>query len=108
MILGIISFVFGLLGIYGFFINNLFLLFLGMGITILEHAIGIFAGGQKGLTTIWLSLLCSFGMAIGGYNWIQAIAICLCFENVICFILGGLLLIVVGKKMYKQENIDIK
>lgn len=93
MIVGTVSTIFSLLGIYGFFAGNLFLLYLGMICVILEHGIGIFSGQEKGLTTVWLALFASLVMMARGTNWLQSIALCLCFESTIMFILGFLLII---------------
>lgn len=101
MILGICSTIFAGLGIYGFFNDNLTLLYIGMGCVILEHLIGIMSGEQKGLSTVWLSLLASFGMMAGGLPWLESFAVCLCFEGVIAFVLGVILLIFIG---YKTKN----
>lgn len=109
MILGIITTIFSSLGIYGFFTNNYVLLYIGMGFVIFEHAIGIRSGQQKGLTTVWISLLFAFGMICAGSNWINAIALCLCFEGTICFILGIILMffsIICSIKKQNKNNID--
>lgn len=105
MIIGVISTIFSSLGIYGFFTDNLFLLYLGMIFVILEHCIGILSGQEKGLTTVWMALLISFGMTAGGMNLLQAIALCLCFEGTICFILG--LIVMFSSGTYNQSKQDI-
>lgn len=104
MILDIISTIFSSLGIYGFFSNNIVLLYLGMIFVILEHSIKICTKQEKSLTTVWFALLISFGMMAGGINWLKSIALCLCFEGTICFILGIILMIFVDKSINKAES----
>lgn len=104
MIVGIISTIFSSLGIYGFFSGNLFLLYLGMTCVIIEHVIGILLGEEKGLTTVWMSLLVSFGLMAGGINWLQAIAVCLCFEGTICFVLGLVMIVFFANYTSKNEK----
>ena len=104
MILGICSTIFAGLGIYGFFNDNLTLLYIGMGCVILEHLIGILSKQQKSLTTVWLALLASFGMMAGGIYWLEALALCLCFEGVICFVLGLIMIIMFGTYLNKKQS----
>lgn len=94
MILGTISFILSCLGIYGYFSENFILLYIGLGAVIVEHFIGIYSGEQKGLSTVWLAIICAVGMIIGGFNPLNAIALCLCFEGSICYVLGIILIIV--------------
>lgn len=103
MILGIISTIFAGLGIYGFFSGNLFWLEIGMICVIIEHIIGIVKKEQKSLNTVWIALLVSFGLMAGGVNPFEAIAICLCFEGVICFVLG-LVIMILFYNMQKNNN----
>ena len=104
MIVGIISTIFSSLGIYGFFTGNLFLLYLGMLCVIIEHTIGIISKQERGLTTVFIALIISIILMINGINWLQAIAICLCFEGTICFILGCIMMILIGNKMKSAPN----
>lgn len=104
MVLGIISTIFSSLGIYGFFTGNLFLLYFGMLCVIIEHIIGIISKQEKGLATVFIALIVSIILMINGTNWLQAIAICLCFEGTICFILGCIMMILVGNKMKSASN----
>ena len=104
MILGIVSTIFSSLGIYGFFSGNLFLLYLGMTFVIIEHCVGLFSGQEKSLITVWFAFLVSFGMAAGGVNWFQALALCLCFEGTIGFVLGIALMLFCGALLYKKDN----
>ncbi len=107
MLVGFIGFIFAVLGIYGFYTANIVLLYLGMSFTILEHIIGIISGQQKGLGTVWLALFICLILIINGVNWLQSIAICLCFENVISFVLGLILLLIVGKIQNEEKEEDV-
>ncbi len=108
MILGIVTSIFAGLGIYGFFNDSLTLLYIGMGFVIFEHLVGILSGQQRGFSTAWLALFISFGLMISGVYWLEAIAVCLCFEGLICFILGLLMLVIAGthsaEKNRKENN----
>ena len=104
MIIGIISTILSSLGIYGFFCGNMFLLYIGMVSVILEHVIGIYTGQEKSLSTVWIAILVSFGMMIGGINWLQALALCLCFEGTVCFVLGIVLMLFVNNAIQKSDN----
>ena len=104
MIIGIISTIFSSLGIYGFFCGNMLLLYLGFLSVIIEHIVGIYTGQEKSLGTVWIAILISFGMMANGINWLQAISVCLCFEGTICFVLGLLLMLFVGKNSQNFEN----
>lgn len=101
MVLGIIVTIFSLLGIYGYFSSNFVLLYIGLAFVILENIIGITSGEQKSLSTVWFALLFAIGMIFAGVNWIKAIAVCLCFESAICFFLGLILMVFMGKSMKK-------
>lgn len=98
MILGAITTIVSILGIIGFYINNFILLYLGLFSAIIEHSIGIYTGEEKSLITVWFALLIALGFIFSGMNWLKAIAICLCFENVLCFILGSILMIFMVRK----------
>lgn len=104
MIIGIIVFIFCVLGIFGYFDGNILLTYIGFAFASIEHVLGIYTGAEKGLTTVWMAALCAFGMAIAGNNLIESIAICLCFENVISFSLGVILLCTVGVATSKLEE----
>lgn len=104
MILGIIVFILSSLGIYGFFTNNLFFLYIALVAIILEYLIGYFSAQLKSLAPIWLTFIVAFGMICAGFNWLIAISICLCFENVILFILGIIMMIIIYLRAKKIEN----
>ena len=78
--------------------------YIGFALAVIEHIIGIYTGEEKGLTTVWLSILCALGMTFAGNNLFESIAICLCFENVICFGLGIILVAVTGVAMSKTQK----
>ena len=86
MILGIIVFILSSLGIYGFFNNRLYLLYIALGAIILEYLVSYFTGQLKSPTPIWLTLIAAFGMICAGFNWLISISICLCFENIFSLI----------------------
>lgn len=89
MILNIITFIFSILGIIGFYNNSTTLLFLGMVIVLLEIIIEFLSGQLKTLTTcilaIIIGIICTKDILVGT-------AIGLCFESVIMSFSGWLLL----------------
>ena len=112
MVLGLIIFIVCLLGIVGFYEGNLTLTYLGMILGIIEHIIGITTGQEKGLTTLWLAFWLAVGGTFAGNNFFEMLAICVCFENVICFGLGLLLflcagigMLIYGKKEKETQKI---
>lgn len=106
MIIGLIVFIFCTLGVYGYYDGNIALTYIGFGLAIIEHIIGISSGAEKGATTIILSILCALGMAFAGNNLIESIAICLCFENVISFVFGIIIMLIMGKTISNTEVRD--
>lgn len=104
MILGIIVFILSSLGIYGFFTNNLYFLHIALVAIILEYLIGYFSGQLKKLMPPYFTLIAIFYMICAGFNWLIAISVCLCFENVILFILGIIMMIIVYLRAKKLEN----
>lgn len=108
MILGIIATIFSLLGIYGYFSGNTIFLYIGLSFVIVEHIVGIVSGKQKSLSTVWIALLFAIGMIFAGVNWIQAIAVCLCFESTICFFAGLLVIFFIRKSVKSNKEKYIK
>lgn len=104
MLLGFLVYIFAILGIYGFFTENLVLTYIGLVLCIIETIIGITSGQQKGFSTEVLTFWCAVGMYIGGNEFLPSLAICFCFENVILFSIGLLLLIITGGFMIKKEK----
>lgn len=104
MVIGFVVFIFCILGIYGYFDGNIILTYIGLILAVLEHIWGITSGQQKGFSTGWIAIICAIGMSCGGYNILESIAICMCFENVIIFSLGILLFIVTGIAMSKAPK----
>jgi len=100
---GIIVFVLSCFGIYGFFCGNLTLLYVGFGAVCLEHFMGISSGAEKGITTIIIALLVAVAMILKGYSVLISIAICMCFESVICFLLGLILITFLGIASIKNK-----
>lgn len=108
-IFSIITFIFSVLGAYGFFVDNMFLIYIGFSMVIIEIIFEAITG--QNLFTVWLALLISIGLIFGGVNWFKAITICLCFENILCFLTGTILLISIKflsqtNKMVNIENTD--
>lgn len=93
MILSIIVAIFSILGIYGFYSSNVIFLYIGMGAVLIEHIVDLYSGEKKKFFSTCLALCFAFGMIIAGINWIQSIAVCLCFEYLIFSILSLLFLI---------------
>ena len=92
----IIIFIFCILGIAGYFNDILWLTYVGMGLGIVDHILGVLSGMQKSLNTLWLAILFGIGMSFAGNGLLQSIAICICFENVISVTLGLVLMIITG------------
>lgn len=104
MIIGTVVFIFCILGIYGYYSGNLFLTYLGLILAVLEHVIGISTGEEKGLTSVWIAFFCALVMTFAGNNFIKSIAICMCFENVICFVLGMIMIVIFGTLSNKKTK----
>lgn len=101
-----ITFIFSVLGIYGFFVDNLTLIYIGFSVMIIKIILEAIIG-QK-LYTVWIALLVSIGLILGGVNWIKAITICLCFENTLYYFFAFIILIVIKifSKTNKMVNIE--
>ena len=95
MLLGIICFIFAIAGIVGFY-NDLYILtYISFGLSIFECLLGKSEGTLKSIrTTIIAGVV---GWIIVGEFWLGA-AIGVCFENVIMFI-GGCLMIIIGSSI---------
>ena len=102
MILGIIVFILSSLGIYGFFNDISTLLYIALAAVLFEYLLGYFSGQLKNLGGMWFAIICALGMITAGYNWLIAISLCLCFENIISFILGLILMFIVSRKIKKE------
>lgn len=93
MLLGIITTILNLIGIYGYFSGHYTLLVIGAIATIVESLIGFFSGAQKGFglaTMIFFSFLCF----IFERTPFKAITLGLCFDGAIMFF-GGLIIILI-------------
>lgn len=95
MILGTFISIFCLVALINYFNGTTFLIFIGLTLDIIETIILIYTKQLKNLTTKWLAILIALGMTFGGANLFEAISLCICFENVICFVLGLILIIIV-------------
>lgn len=98
--IGLISCVLAVIGICGFFAQNLVLLYVGFVAVIVEHFIGIVSGQQKGITTLVIASTIALLISSCGVAFLDAIAICMCVESIICNI-GGLILIAM---MYNKNK----
>lgn len=103
MIIGIIVFLFCAAGIYGFYNGLIFLTYIGMALSIVEMIGGVVTKQSKSLWTLWLCILLSFGSLLAGNNFFVSLAILLCFENVILFIIG-LFLLFIGSSTRKKRG----
>ena len=106
MILGIITFIFSTIGIYGFYTNNFIFLYFGLSFVIIQHIIGIVTGKEKSLSIVWIAIIVAVGLTISGMNFLTAIAICLCFENTILFIPALILMLISFFKVSKNNEDD--
>lgn len=93
MIIGIIVFLFCVAGVYGFYNGLIFLTYIGMILAIIEMIIGFIKKESKSLMSLWLCVILACGAAIAGNDFIQSLAIFLCFENISLFIVGCFLLL---------------
>lgn len=101
----IIAFIFCIIGIVGFFNDIMWLTYVGMGLAIVDHLLGVVSGAQKSLTTLWIALFVSVLVSGACNSLLDAVAICICFENIICFSLGILLMLVYGvANISKNKN----
>lgn len=108
MIIGVVVFIFCILGIYGYFDNNVILTYIGLVLSVIEDIWGIYRGQQKGFSTGWIALVCAIVMTIKGNVFLESLAVCMCFENVISFAFGIVLLVVAGITITKVQKKDKK
>lgn len=101
MIVAVIVFIFCVLGIYGYYDGNFLLTYIGAMLWIIQEFIGISTSQQKGCTTTIISMLIGIALTIAGNNFFQSISVCLCFENVICFV-GGLIFMLIMSLSLKK------
>lgn len=104
MILSIIVAIFCGIGIYGFYNGLIFLAYIGMVFSLLEQLYGFISGQQKSLFTVWICVLLSIGSCFAGNNFFNSLAILLCYENVILFILGIITLPIIAKKINNKNE----
>ena len=108
MILGIVVFIVCLCGIFGFYDGNLAITYIGFALGIIEHIIGVVTGQSKGFSTLGIAFWFAVGGSLAGNNFLEMLAICVCFENVICFGLGLIVLLFAGTAMHKYEQNEKK
>lgn len=101
MLFGSICFVFAIAGIIGFY-NDLYILtYIGLGLCLFESVLGRLEGTLKSMnTTIIAGIL---GWLITKNFWL-GIAIGVCFENVIMFIGGIVMMYITSKAIAKYEK----
>lgn len=104
MIIGVVVTIFCALGIYGYFGGIIFLTYIGAVLSIIEQFIEISTGRQIGCPTVWILILLALGITAAGNNFFESLAICLCFENVIFFVGGIILLGVMMVETSKEKN----
>lgn len=109
MIMGIISTIFAILGLVGFYSDIPFLLYLGAGFNVLEILIEFFMGQLKSLSTLLLSMFIGW-LLVKNFH---GICVGVCFENVVLTILSIPLYIVnistlMKLKKEEKENEEIK
>ena len=104
MIIGLIVFIFSCVGIYGYF-NEIFILtYIVTILCVIEEFIGIGSEQQKGFFAIPLSIMFGIGAKVAGKSFLLSSSIFMCFENVITFIFGVVLFVIIGNKMNKAEK----
>lgn len=91
MIMSIISCIFAVLGILGFYFGNITLTYIGAIIGVIENIIAFSIGEQKGFSTLIIAGIIAYFISFNSIPFIIALSICICFENVICFVLGLIL-----------------
>jgi len=96
MLLGIFVTILAFLGIFGFYVDNMFLLTVGAIAVIIETIIGLISGELKSPLTQIIALI--VGYIIVKDFWIGA-AIGLCFESVILSVLGWIIIFATKNKM---------
>lgn len=98
MILGIITTIGGLAGIYGFFSGIYMLTYIGFALVVMEVIIGLVSGSLNGIFTEVIAVIVGLALCFfKGIPLLLSISICLCFETVILFIAGIPMMIVALK-----------
>lgn len=100
MLLGIICFIFACGGIYGFYNDVYILTYIGFGLCLFENVLGRIDGSSKTLQFFLIS--CLIGWIVVKDFWL-GISIGACFENIISFV-GGVIMIIIGSKIFKSEE----
>lgn len=101
MLLGSINFVFAIAGIFGFY-NDLYILtYIGFGLCLIESILGRLEGTLKSMNTTIIAGI--IGWLITKKFWL-GIAIGVCFENVIMFIGGIIMIYITNKAITKYEK----
>lgn len=104
MIMCIISTIFGVLGIVGYYFGTVWLLYLGGAFTVLENLRGFITGQLKTLSVLIFSAFTGWCLT----HTFNGICLGICFENVICGILGMLFTLFLICIAPKKEIENIK
>lgn len=103
MLLGIVSFIFCVGGIIGYYIGVPSLMYVGLVLTIIEMIVGFVTGQLRSSLSIWLGIFFAIGASVSKKaGFFEALAIFMCYENVIMFIAGLVMMLFAPK----NSNID--
>ena len=98
MIIGIVCFIFSILGIYGFYNDFYILTYIAFILCLIQNIIGRINGSSKTIMPFLIS--CILGIFVIKNFWL-GLVIGACFENAIMFI-GGLIVIFYLKNNKKK------
>lgn len=100
VVIGAITTIISILGIYGWFSGHLTLVIIGGVAAIIEILIGLLSGELRSILTSVIAVIIGgiYISTLGGPLWFGAL-LGLCFENAIMQILGYITLFVVGSKI---------
>ena len=101
MIIGIICFIMSIAGIIGFYNEIYVLTYIALIFNILEVIVGVFTNQLKRILTFLLGGI--IGWIITGKFWL-GLAIGLCFENIILFASGIILMIITTIATKNKES----
>lgn len=99
MILGIICFLFSILGVYGFYNDLYFLTYIAFVLCFLENLLGRFNGSSKTIMPFFIA--CIIGIIFTRDFWL-GISIGSCFETIITFVGGIILLLFIKNKKNRR------
>lgn len=109
MMLGILGFIFSLLGIVGYFNGLPLMAVIGAAYIIIEAIIGLSTGELRNISTYIIAICIGFFISIfAKINTLSTIAAALCFEEIVIGITSIIVLIVFGIKRSKHTKDNIK